>query len=112
MTLQGRPAYLYYFTKDNKALGDWHAGELPYFYGNLKRNNTYNDSDFELSKTIQKYILNYVKTGNPNGEGLPTWETYNTASDKVLRLDSTVQMEENTYVPVFKVFDKYMDDLK
>lgn len=112
MVQENRPAYLYFFTKNNKALGDWHSGELPYFYGNLKKNGNYTEEDFALSQTIQSYILNFVKTGNPNGDGLPLWETYNADPNMVMRFDTTVKMEENTYLPVFKVFDAYMNDFK
>ncbi len=112
MAQENRPAYLYYFTKTNKALGDWHSGELPYFYGNLKKNGNYSSADFALSKTIQAYILNFMKTGNPNGEGLPAWDTYNSNPNLVMRLDTEVKMEENSYIPVFKVFDAYMADFK
>lgn len=112
MAKEDRPTYLYYFTKDNKALGDWHSGELPYFYGNLKKNGNYKADDFALSGTIQSYILNFMKTGDPNGEGLPVWETYNSHPNLIMRLDTEVKMEENTYLPVFKVFDAYMEDFK
>lgn len=112
MAKENRPAYLYYFTKNNKALGDWHSGEMPYFYGNLKTNGNYKEDDFELSSIIQKYLLNYVKTGDPNGEGLPVWETYNSKPELVLHFDSSVKMEENTYLPVFKIFDEYMNEFK
>ncbi|MCR5546041.1 MAG: carboxylesterase family protein [Lachnospiraceae bacterium] len=104
-------AYLYYFNKTNKSLSDWHAGELPYFYGNLKHNNNYEESDYELSQTIQNYILNYVKTGNPNGEGLPEWKSYNEAPTEVMNFGEKTQMIENDYLDVFKVFEKYVDSI-
>ncbi len=110
MAANNRPTYLYYFTKQNKSLGDWHAGELPYFYGNLKHNKNYNETDFALSATIQGYILNYVKTGDPNGPGLPRWETYNSDPSKLLHMDTEVGMEVNKYNEVFKIFDAYMEE--
>lgn len=108
MKANNQPAYLYYFTKQNGSLSDWHSGELPYFYGNIPDTKNYDETDFELSATIQKYILNYVRTGNPNGKGLPQWDTYNEASDMVLNLDSEVKMIKNKYLDVFDVFDEYM----
>ena len=35
----------------------------------------YNDSDRFLSMVMSTYWANFFKTGNPNGEGLPVWET-------------------------------------
>ena len=111
MKNNNQTAYLYYFNKTNKSLSDWHAGELPYFYGNLKKNNNYEASDYELSETIQNYILNYVKTGNPNGDGLPEWKTYNEDPTEVMNFGEKVQMIQNDYIDVFKVFEKYVDSI-
>lgn len=108
MKANNQPAYLYYFTKQNKSLADWHSGELPYFYGNIPHTRNYDESDFALSEMIQQYILNFVKTGNPNGEGLPQWDTYNDCPDKVLNFDTEVKMIENKYLKVFDVFNAYM----
>ena len=112
MSAEDRPTYLYYFTKDNKGLGDWHSGEMIYFYGNIPDNNNYDESDRALSETIQSYILNYVKTGNPNGSDLPEWKSYNEAPDEILLLGDTVGMEKNKYNKLFAIFDKYMESIE
>ena len=70
----GIPSYEYYFTQDNGRLGTWHSGEEVYFYGNIpEKSKLYTQADRDLSKTIVSYICNYMKTGDPNGEGLPEW---------------------------------------
>ena len=33
------------------------------------------DSDYQLAETLSSYTANFVKTGNPNGKGLPIWNT-------------------------------------
>ena len=33
-------------------------------------------ADHEVSKTMQAYFVNFIKTGNPNGPGLPEWPAY------------------------------------
>lgn len=107
---QGKPCYMYYFAKENKALGTWHAGELPYFYGNIPDSKNYTDEDRNLSAIIQKYYVNYVKTGNPNGEDLPNWSTYNEEPFKYLQLSQGVEMVDNKFIDVFKIYDKVMED--
>ena len=69
---QGVPTYEYYFTKTNDSLSNYHAGELPYAYGNLWRHpGLYDADDYKLSEIMQQYMVNFAKTGNPNGAGLP-----------------------------------------
>ena len=70
-------SYTWYF--NHKLPGDdngaWHSSELWYFFGTLNnswRPNT--EVDYDLSNKMVDYLTNFVKTGNPNGEGLPIWE--------------------------------------
>lgn len=105
---QGKPVYEYYFTKVNNQLSNFHAGEIPYAYGNLwRRPELYNDSDFALSETMQNYWVNFIKTGDPNGEGLPHWEPRNTDSEQVLVLNDTIEMSEDPYLNIYPVLDRY-----
>lgn len=60
---------------DYHPIGARHASEIEYFLGNLERidNPNLKDVDFNVSDTIQSYLANFIKNGNPNGEGLPQW---------------------------------------
>ena len=31
--------------------------------------------DYEISSQMTDYLTNFAKTGNPNGNGLPVWDT-------------------------------------
>ncbi|GAB37553.1 carboxylesterase family protein [Gordonia sputi] len=37
---------------------------------------------------MSSYWLNFIKTGKPNGPGLPTWDTIGQAPDSVMRLNT------------------------
>lgn len=113
MEAEGRPAYLYYFNKENGALGTWHAGELPYFYGNLFRNaKNYDEADEKLSEAMQQYLVNFVKTGDPNGEGLPVWKTFHEEPLQIMSLGENLGMIEEQYLPLFALLNNYMESLK
>ena len=72
----GIPAYEYYFTKDNGRIGNWHSGEEVYLYRNIPgKSPLYNQKDRDVSMIFSGYMLNFIKTGDPNGEGLPEFKT-------------------------------------
>ncbi len=122
MVEQGRPAYEYHFTKTNNILSNYHAGELPYAYGNLWRHpGLYDEEDYRLSDIMQSYWVNFAATGDPNGyildrtgnstgEALPVWEKRQLGQDKLLELDTDVHMADDPNIEIYKVIDKFMDD--
>jgi para-nitrobenzyl esterase len=56
-------------------IGAPHACEIEYCMGNLPLIKTFNWSteDFKVSEVMQNYFANFIKTGDPNGTGLPEW---------------------------------------
>ncbi len=110
---QGRPVYLYYFTKQNGAISDWHSGEMIYAYGNIARSpNGYDGSDYALSEIMQQYWVNFARTGDPNGEGLPVWPTAAEAPGQALNFDAQVGMIEDPFMSVYEMIDDYQQTLK
>ena len=57
------------------ARGAVHSAEIEYAMGNLHLNKVFawTDDDRKVSQTMQGYFENFIKTGNPNGQGLPNW---------------------------------------
>ena len=110
---QGKPVYEYYFTKLNDSLSNYHAGELPYAYGNLWRHKgLYDEADLALSKTMQAYWVNFVKTGDPNGAGLPRWEPRTESDEMLLQLDERPGMIEDPYLDIYPILDAYQADYR
>jgi para-nitrobenzyl esterase len=58
--------------------GAVHSAEIEYAMGNLDSNKVYawTPDDYQVSKVMQEYFVNFIKTGNPNGKGLPNWQTF------------------------------------
>ncbi|MCB0080211.1 MAG: carboxylesterase family protein, partial [Caldilineaceae bacterium] len=57
------------------AKGAVHSADIEYAMGNLATNLVYvwTAEDEQISELMQGYYANFVKTGNPNGPGLPAW---------------------------------------
>lgn len=73
------PAYFYFF--DRKLPGDdagaFHSSELWYVFETYPRCwRPWEDRDRELSEAMSAYWANFVKTGDPNGGGLPEWKPF------------------------------------
>ena len=89
----GPKVYLYRFTRRVPATpsfekyGAFHTGEVAYVFNNLKfLNRPFEPVDQQLANTMSSYWINFAKTGNPNGAGLPSWSAYNTSTNQVMIL--------------------------
>lgn len=58
-----------------KPVGAPHAAEIEYAMGNLHlvKDYAWTKDDFKTSETFLNFFTNFVKTGNPNGTGVPAW---------------------------------------
>lgn len=97
---QGLKVYVYRFTRKVPATGEYvkygafHTGEVPYAYDNLKFvNRPWQPVDQELANIMSSYWVNFVKTGDPNGNELPQWEAYNTVDKKIMLLGESPHSE-------------------
>lgn len=75
----GEPVYLYYFDRippGTPSFGAFHGADLYYVFGTLYRNRReFSKVDYRIAEDMIDYISNFVKTGDPNGEGLAQWES-------------------------------------
>jgi len=56
-----------------------------------------------VSRTIQTYFVNFIKTGNPNGNDLPKWPRY--ADDQRMILDVHTRAEKDLMKARYEFLD-------
>ncbi|KGI78110.1 carboxylesterase/lipase family protein [Oleiagrimonas soli] len=92
------PVYYYYFDQarplkrdakpgDAPDPGAVHSGEIEYALGNLDSNPVYawTAADRKVSRIMESYFANFIRTGDPNGRGLPVWPAVRKARGGLLR---------------------------
>ena len=80
------------------ARGAVHSAEIEYALGNLPTNRVYDwqPEDYKVSEIMQTFFANFIKTGNPNGLGVPQWSAVdNGKAVQVMHIDvNTRSMED------------------
>lgn len=99
------PAYLYEFSfvptdkPDFPNYGAFHSSEIPYALHTLAQwKRPWKARDLDMEQLMSTYWINFTKTGNPNVEGLPKWEVYQSAKGNVLELGEETQMRSRWYL--------------
>ncbi len=76
------PVFTYVFDQaipwpEHPEFGAFHSSDLVYAFNNLaKMNHPWTDDDRRVGELVSAYWVNFVKTGNPNGDGLPEWKPF------------------------------------
>ncbi|MEI7728122.1 MAG: carboxylesterase family protein [Verrucomicrobiota bacterium] len=76
------PVYTYLFEqaipcKEHPEFGAFHTSDLVYEFNNLNTlDHPWTEADRRVADQVSSYWVNFVKTGNPNGENLPAWKAF------------------------------------
>lgn len=86
---QGAPVFAYRFSYVAESLGEpgaQHATDIPFFFDTqaIKYAEKTTARDNAVGRTISAYLVNFAKTGDPNGPGLTPWPRYSRAQDEIL----------------------------
>jgi len=90
---KGEPVFMYNFgyvptsLQERMPYGAGHGSEVAYVFNNLNARGRVTEvtpKQQELAQMMNTYWVNFAKTGNPNGKGLPLWPEYNKQNEEIL----------------------------
>jgi para-nitrobenzyl esterase len=118
--IDASPTYRYYFTRRPPgapelsvypltAPGVYHSAEICYVWNNLQvRDWPWEGEDRRLADVMSSYWVNFAKTGNPNGNGLPGWPPYKQGgAGLVMELGRQIGVQGETHRDRYEFLDHY-----
>jgi para-nitrobenzyl esterase len=122
---EGPKVYYYYFeqrapyppaSRYADVKGVPHGAELPFVFGHMAPPSgaapapgavIWRPEDVALSDQVETYWTNFVKTGDPNGPGLPGWPAYSATRPDVMHLHAHPAAGPVPNPQQLKVLDQY-----
>ena len=86
---KGAPTFYYrfsYVAESQRLPGAPHASDIPFFLDTqaLKYGAKTTRRDNSMGAVISSYVVNFAKSGNPNGAGLPHWTVHSPSSETLM----------------------------
>jgi para-nitrobenzyl esterase len=88
---RGVATWLYHYgyapdAADATTIGAGHDAEMEMVFDNPDQrwSRPWSARDAAMARTMQAYWVNFARTGNPNGAGLPTWPAYTPGADGLM----------------------------
>jgi para-nitrobenzyl esterase len=88
-------------------MGAGHSWEIEYALGNLHTNTVYawTADDDKVSGTMEAYFANFIKSGDPNGKGVPTWPPMKAGVSEIMVIDVHTHAEKEKHQERYRWMD-------
>ncbi|HEU0094471.1 MAG TPA: carboxylesterase family protein, partial [Vicinamibacteria bacterium] len=108
------PVYRYRFDRalpeanGSNRFGAAHASDIEYAFNTLdSKKADWQPADRDTARTMAAYFANFVKTGNPNGPGLPEWPEFG-KTRQVMQLDAVSKAVPEPSRARYEFIDAYV----
>ena len=95
------------YAKGNRR-GAAHADDLLYLSGAFEKETDKYPQEAAVSETMQQYWVNFAKTMNPNGAGLPNWPVYEEGKKTVMQFNNGATLIETPNMEGISLIDRFM----
>jgi para-nitrobenzyl esterase len=86
--------------------GASHFAELWYVFDHLNQEPwRWTAADRRVAEEMSSYWVNFAKSGNPNGRGLPEWPAFTNADGRVLSIGDPITAGGVANINSLSVFD-------
>ncbi len=92
------PIYTYYWAHalpwpEHPEFASFHSSEVPYVFGTLNvLHRPFTAEDRALSAEAGGWWVNFIRSGDPNGPGLPHWGAFDAAKPETLEINTDAHM--------------------
>jgi para-nitrobenzyl esterase len=104
-------AFVYYFDRRTPETPDGsnHASEISFVFANPTRffSGPPAPGDTAISNLLQSFWVNFARSGDPNGPGLPAWPAFTTTEQKTMFFDSDSSARPIPNMEKLKALDGY-----
>ena len=109
---KGKVFSYYYNNHAPQAEGSGHGSDVPFHFQTLALRGTPAKQDAALSDTISSYDVNFAKSGDPNGQGLPRWPAFTDQNQQVMVYDAAPSARTYPLLEKAKVLTGYFDRVR
>ena len=112
-----KPVYFYYFDQlsENTIMrgtrGATHVAEMPFIYG-FDFGGKMSRVDTHIAQIMERYWINFIKTGDPNADALPYWSVYNPGQPTVMHIKEGFYLAPAPNQPQDNFLERYFDSLR